>query len=91
MNHSNGVVLHFQLLDILKERVKEAFRENVVSDETIMFIARNTAKYENGDARYVLLLLLSAGLAADKDEQSAICLSISKPKRRRIRKSAMKT
>jgi len=64
--------LEDQLLDILKERVKEAFRENVVSDEIITFIASNTAKYGNGDARYALLLLLSAGFAADRDEQSAI-------------------
>jgi len=64
--------LEDQLLDILKERVKEAFRENAVSDEIITFIARNTAKYGNGDARYALLLLLSAGFAADRDEQSAI-------------------
>jgi cell division control protein 6 len=64
--------LEDQLLDILKERVKEAFRENAVSDEIITFIARNTAKYGNGDARYALLLLLSAGFAADRDEQSTI-------------------
>jgi len=64
--------LENQLLDILKERVKEAFRENAVSDEIITFIARNTAKYGNGDARYALLLLLSAGFAADRDELSTI-------------------
>jgi cell division control protein 6 len=64
--------LEDQLLDILKERVKEAFRENMVSDEIVTFIARNTAKYGNGDARYALLLLLSAGFAADRGEQSAI-------------------
>jgi len=64
--------LEGQLLDILKERVKEAFRENAVSDEIITFIARNTAKYGNGDARYALLLLLSAGFAADRDEQPAV-------------------
>jgi len=55
-----------------KTRVKEAFRENAVSGEIITFIARNTAKYGNGDARYALLLLLSAGFATDRDEQSAI-------------------
>lgn len=64
--------LEDQLLDILKERVKEAFRENAVSDEIVTFIARNTAKYGNGDARYALLLLLSAGFAADRDGQPAI-------------------
>ena len=64
--------LEGQLLDILKERVKEAFRENAVSDQIITFIARNTAKYGNGDARYAMLLLLSAGFAADRDEQPAI-------------------
>jgi archaeal cell division control protein 6 len=64
--------LEDQLLDILKERVKEAFRENAVSDEIITFIARNTARYGNGDARYALLLLLSAGFAADRDKQSSV-------------------
>jgi cell division control protein 6 len=61
-----------QLIDILKERVKEAFNENAVSDEIIAFIAKNTVKYGNGDARYALLLLLSAGLAADRDGQLSI-------------------
>jgi len=56
-----------QLKDILKDRVEEAFRRGAVSEEIIDFIASNTAKYGNGDARYAILLLLSAGLLADRE------------------------
>jgi len=59
--------LENQLWDILKDRVGEAFRQGAVSEEIIDFIASNTAKYGNGDARYAILLLLSAGLIADRD------------------------
>jgi cell division control protein 6 len=59
--------LEGQLKDILKERVKEAFRESVVPEDIIEFVSRNTAKYGNGDARYAILLLLSAGMIADRD------------------------
>lgn len=61
-----------QLVDLLEERVREAFRENTVPDEIIEFIAMNTAKYGNGDARYAILLLLSAGLIADREQQPII-------------------
>ena len=64
--------LENQLFDILKDRVKEAFKENAVSDEIIKFIARNTAKYGNGDARYAILLLQTAGLIADREMQPVI-------------------
>lgn len=60
------------LFDILKDRVKEAFKENAVSDEVIEFIARNTAKCGNGDARYAILLLQTAGLIADREMQPII-------------------
>lgn len=56
-----------EIRDILRDRVKEAFREGVVSEEVIEFIASNTAKYGKGDARYAILLLLTAGLIADRD------------------------
>lgn len=61
-----------QLTDILRDRAKEAFRENAVRTEIITFIAKNTAKYGKGDARYALLLLLSAGLAAEREGQNAV-------------------
>lgn len=43
-----------------------------MSDEIIKFIARNTVKYGNGDVTYALLVLLFAGFAANRDEQSVI-------------------
>jgi len=59
--------LENQLKDILKERVDAAFRRGTISEEIVDFIASNTAKYGNGDARYAILLLLSAGLIADRE------------------------
>ena len=59
--------LENQLKDILEDRVEEAFKKGVVSDEIVDFIAGNTAKYGDGDARYAILLLLSAGLIADEE------------------------
>jgi len=59
--------LENQIKDILMDRVEEAFRKGAVSEEIIDFIASNTAKYGHGDARYAILLLLSAGLIADRD------------------------
>ena len=59
--------LENQLKDILKDRVEEAFRGGTVSDEIIDFTAGNTAKYGNGDARYAILLLLTAGLIANRE------------------------
>jgi len=59
--------LENQIKDILVDRVTEAFVEGAVSEEIIDFIAGNTAKYGNGDARYAILLLLSAGLIAERD------------------------
>ena len=56
-----------QLIDILSQRVKEAFIENAVSEEILTFIARNTVKYGHGDARYALQLLLSSGLIAERE------------------------
>jgi len=59
--------LENQLKDILKERVDAAFTRGTISEEIVDFIASNTAKYGNGDARYAILLLLSAGLIADRE------------------------
>lgn len=61
-----------QLIDILTERAKEAFRENTVSDEIIEFVAGNTVKYGKGDARYAILLLLSSGLIADREARQIV-------------------
>jgi len=59
--------LENQIRDILKDRVSEAFREGAVSEEIINFIAANTVKFGNGDARYAILILLSAGLIAERE------------------------
>jgi len=59
--------LENQLKDILKDRVEEAFKPGTVSEEIMNFIAGNTAKYGNGDARYAILLLLTSGLIADRE------------------------
>lgn len=64
--------LENQLKDILKDRVEEAFRHGTVSGEVVDFIATNTAKYGNGDARYAILLLLTAGLIADREMSSEV-------------------
>jgi len=61
-----------QLKDILRDRVKEAFKENTVQDEIVEFIARNTDKYGYGDARYSIQLLLSSGLIADRDSSPIV-------------------
>ncbi|NVM54422.1 MAG: AAA family ATPase [Candidatus Helarchaeota archaeon] len=52
-----------QLRDILKERIKEAFFDGTVLNETINLISDFTA--ESGDARYALELLWLAGKYAD--------------------------
>jgi len=61
-----------QLMDILIERVKEAFWENTVPEEIIDFISRNAVKYGYGDARYAIQLLLTAGLIADREESRTV-------------------
>lgn len=52
-----------QLRDILDDRVKEAFYEDVVSKEAMDLIADIASK--NGDARYAIELLERAGMHAD--------------------------
>lgn len=55
-----------QLVDILADRVKLAFRENAVPEEVVDFIA-GLAASENGDARYAIELLWRSGKYADLD------------------------
>ncbi len=52
-----------QLRDIIADRVKEAFYEDVVSKEAMDLIADIASK--NGDARYAIELLERAGMHAD--------------------------
>jgi len=55
-----------QLSVILRERVKEAFREGVVEEEAVHMAAAVAARH-SGDARYALLLLLRAGDLAEEE------------------------
>lgn len=55
-----------QLVDILKERSKLSFNDNVLHDEVIPLCAALAAK-EEGDARYALDLLRTSGELADEN------------------------
>lgn len=57
-----------QLVDIISNRVKEAFIEGSVNQDIIDFVARNASSIGNGDARYALQLILTAGLIADREK-----------------------
>ncbi len=54
-----------QLIDILKDRSKLSFKEGVLADDVIPLCAALAAK-EEGDARYALDLLRTAGEIADE-------------------------
>jgi len=54
-----------QLQGILKQRIKQAFEDDSIVDESGLNLAAAIASAENGDARYALLLLLRAGELAD--------------------------
>jgi len=56
-----------QLLDILNDRVADAFRENTVPLQSVELIAELAAS-ESGDARYAIELLWRAGKYADAEE-----------------------
>ena len=60
-----------QLIDILEERVKLSFKENVLDDTVIPLCAAVAAKTE-GDARYALDILRTAGELADDCESDKI-------------------
>lgn len=55
----------FQLEDILKERIKEAFSDGTVLNDTISYVSDLAAI--SGDARYALELLWLAGKYADEE------------------------
>jgi len=59
-----------QLRDILKSRIKEAFFDGTVLNETINLISDFAA--ESGDARYALELLWAAGKYADESNSLQI-------------------
>jgi cell division control protein 6 len=54
-----------QLIDILKDRVGLAFRENAVADDALQLVA--DVGGQSGDARYSIELLWRAGKYADSD------------------------
>ena len=60
-----------QLVDILKERSDLSFNENVLDDDVIPLCAAMAAK-EEGDARYALDLLRTAGELADENESNKV-------------------
>ncbi|MEM4330429.1 MAG: ORC1-type DNA replication protein [Candidatus Pacearchaeota archaeon] len=62
-----------QLQDILRERCKEAFKENVVDDSVISKCAALAAR-EHGDARRALDLLRIAGELAERDGKNFISI-----------------
>ena len=60
-----------QLADILKERSKLSFNPDVLEDDVIPLCSAMAAK-EEGDARYALDLLRTAGELADEDESTIV-------------------
>jgi cell division control protein 6 len=60
-----------QLADILQERAKISFKENSLKDDVIPLCSAMAAK-EEGDARYALDLLRTAGEIADENKSSEI-------------------
>ncbi|MCL2157472.1 MAG: orc1/cdc6 family replication initiation protein [Methanobrevibacter sp.] len=60
-----------QLVDILNERVKLSFKEDTIDDDVIPLCAAIAAKDE-GDARYALDLLITAGELADENESNKV-------------------
>ncbi len=55
-----------QLRGILKQRLKDAFQDEAVVEESAVNLAAAVAAGENGDARYALNLLLRAGEIAEE-------------------------
>jgi len=60
-----------QLVDILEERSKLSFKEGILDNEVIPLCAAMAAK-EEGDARYALDLLRTAGEIADEKETDVV-------------------
>jgi cell division control protein 6 len=59
-----------QLIDILKDRVNLAFKENAVDDEALQLVSDIGG--QNGDARYSIELLWRAGKYADSENMKHI-------------------
>jgi len=59
-----------QLIDILKDRVNLAFKENTVSDEALQLVA--DVGGQSGDARYSIELLWRAGKYADSENAKRV-------------------
>jgi cell division control protein 6 len=59
-----------QLIDILKDRIGLAFKENTVADEALQLVADIGG--QSGDARYSIELLWRAGKYADSDSAKHI-------------------
>ncbi len=60
----------YQLKEILRYRIKEAFYENTASEEAVNLIADISAEW--GDARYAIELLWRAGKYVDMEQQFII-------------------
>ncbi|MDR2967464.1 MAG: orc1/cdc6 family replication initiation protein [Methanobacteriaceae archaeon] len=60
-----------QLIDILEERARLSFNKNTLDDDVVPYCAALAAKIE-GDARYALDLLRTAGELADEDESKKV-------------------
>jgi len=60
-----------QLVDILRERSRSAFNDGVLEDDVIPLCAALAAR-EDGDARYALDLLRTAGEIADKQDSPVV-------------------
>lgn len=59
-----------QLVDILNQRIREAFKAGTVDDDTVPLIADIASRW--GDARLALELLYRAGLTADGEGSSTV-------------------
>jgi cell division control protein 6 len=62
-----------ELFAIIKERVAEGFKENVITDDVLHYIAATAAK-EGGDARFSLKILSKAGELGEERNQSSITM-----------------
>ena len=60
-----------QLEDILRQRIKQGFKEGTVDDSAINYAAALAAQ-ESGDARYALKLILKAGEIADEKKEKRV-------------------
>jgi cell division control protein 6 len=59
-----------QLIDILRDRLNLAFKENVVTDEALELVA--DVGGQSGDARYAIELLWRAGKYADSEQSKRV-------------------